>query len=271
MQEQKICEKNEKYCIEPKTLCDGTGREHTKCGNFCTSPVEKFPFFNKTTNGCNDKFHGYTHICGLRPGAKHQNNQCVRTSKIRQEYHCLNRMDVSEEDIAKISVSKIHTTSFNYFKLFTHQNDTHIFCDGGNMEKSCPKSPFNKKYVSCLKSSNKTELLSNWDICKDIAFITAQNYSRADIEGFKKIWLFKKPKENSSVSCPFKGYSFYCNETQACIGKEQVCDGRIQCFPGGEDEKVELCKSKGAFPKEANFICNETHRLVVVPNIFSDL
>ena len=262
LQGQKICENNEKYCIEPRTLCDGTGREHTKCGNFCISPVEKFPFFNKKTNRCNDEFHGYTHICGLRPGAKHQNNQCVRTSKIRQEYHCLNRMDISEKDIAKISVSKIDATSFNYFKLFTKENDTHIICKGGSIEKVCPETPLDKKTISCQKSNNQTELVSNWDICKDVAFITAKNYSKEDINDFKTKWLFRNP--NSSTHCPLKEFSFFCQKSRVCIGDEQVCDGRIQCLPDGEDENVELCKNRMAFPREATFLCNETHRLVIL-------
>ena len=172
-------------------------------------------------------------------------------------------MDVSEKEIAKIPISKTDISSFNYFKLFPDQNATHIICNEGSLEKTCPRSERQKKTTSCLNSrTSQTEVISDWDICKDIAFITARSYSTTSIDNFKQKWIIERVEVNSTKRCPKKEYSFFCNKIQKCIGDEQVCDGRIQCFPGGEDENVDLCKSRGAFQREANFKCNETHRLV---------
>ena len=121
--EQNVCLSNKELCIDLRTLCDGTGKQHTQCGKFCEGPREIFPYFNPVTMNCNDKKYAYTHSCEPRPGAKYQNNQCVQTSKIRTEYHCLNRMDINEKEIAKMELTKTHsTTSFNYFELFPLKN-----------------------------------------------------------------------------------------------------------------------------------------------------
>ena len=71
------------------------------------------------------------------------------------------------------------------------------------------------------------------------------------------------------------GY-YKCKGTGTCISNEYLCDGRVQCWsPGktgvteteiqnavtnGDDEDLELCKSRKAFPAEANFPCNEANR-----------
>ena len=72
------------------------------------------------------------------------------------------------------------------------------------------------------------------------------------------------------------GY-YNCKGTRKCISDELVCDGRVQCWSAeitgftdgvanyavtntGDDEDLELCKSREAFPKEANFPCNEANR-----------
>ena len=72
------------------------------------------------------------------------------------------------------------------------------------------------------------------------------------------------------------GY-YHCKESRKCLSDEYVCDGRVQCWSversegtdgtirygkitGGDDEDLELCKSRKAFPKEASFPCNEANR-----------
>ena len=77
------------------------------------------------------------------------------------------------------------------------------------------------------------------------------------------------------------GY-YHCKGTRTCISDELVCDGRVQCWSAeqtgvteteqgtkiqyavtnrrGDDEDLELCKSRKAFPEEASFPCNEANR-----------
>ena len=45
-----------------------------------------------------------------------------------------------------------------------------------------------------------------------------------------------------------------------CIPNEYLCDGRVQCGEGGEDEDFDLCKSRNAFAKRAKISCIEKYR-----------
>ena len=45
-----------------------------------------------------------------------------------------------------------------------------------------------------------------------------------------------------------------------CIHNNYLCDGRVQCGEGGEDEDFDLCKSRNAFPERAKRECIEAYR-----------
>ena len=53
---------------------------------------------------------------------------------------------------------------------------------------------------------------------------------------------------------------FACKESMQCIHNDYVCDGRVQCMKGGEDEAFHICKYRNTFVKEATIICNEKYR-----------
>ena len=81
--------------------------------------------------------------------------------------------------------------------------------------------------------------------------------------GFWKIefrWNFTDTtsKNANDIICE-AGY-YHCKESRKCISDEYLCDGRIQCWLVEDDEDLELCKSRKAFPKEASFPCNEANR-----------
>ena len=53
---------------------------------------------------------------------------------------------------------------------------------------------------------------------------------------------------------------FACKKSMQCIPNEFVCDGRVQCGEGSEDENFDLCKSRKAFAKRAKIECIEEYR-----------
>ena len=59
--------------------------------------------------------------------------------------------------------------------------------------------------------------------------------------------------------CKSKNY-FACKRSMKCISNDYLCDGRIQCGEGGEDEDFDLCKSRNAFAERANISCIEKYR-----------
>ena len=98
--------------------------------------------------------------------------------------------------------------------------------------------------------------------------------------GFWKIELWWNFTDTTSINtndiiCE-AGY-YHCKESRKCISNDYLCDGRKQCWSvevyqgtdgkaklavtnTGDDEDLELCKSRKAFPKEASFPCNEANR-----------
>ena len=50
-----------------------------------------------------------------------------------------------------------------------------------------------------------------------------------------------------------------CDNSTKCIYSVYVCDGHRQC-QDGQDENVDECKSRNAFPKQATVQCSEDNR-----------
>ena len=70
--------------------------------------------------------------------------------------------------------------------------------------------------------------------------------------------LGTSPNENCGEDLLGKSY-FRCGEDNLCINVRFVCDGHRQC-PNGEDENIDLCRTKNVFPNAATVKCNETGR-----------
>ena len=81
----------------------------------------------------------------------------------------------------------------------------------------------------------------------------------------KNIFSYFSLIENGSAQCK-EGYSNLCNKTYGsdliatwCLKDVFICDGKRQC-DGGEDEAIELCKSRDTFPKAATVQCLDPYR-----------
>ena len=163
---------NQKDCFMVGEICDGR-KETSSCGFNCAGQRKSFDLFNQTSNQCitaqlgtnnplyrnvqsfikalpaklsklinvdsllGEAFLEY-YSCKHRPGAKYQNNQCINARKSRQEYACLNRMDIDEAEIKNSAIFTDFTaTRINHYKYFSRKN-------------------LNGKIITCGKDSLKT-------------------------------------------------------------------------------------------------------------------
>ena len=153
-------------------ICDGR-KETSSCGFNCAGQRKNFKLFNPKSNQCitgqlgknnpiyenvqsfintlpaelsklidvdsvlGDAFLEY-YSCKHRPGAKYQNNQCINARKSRQEYACLNRMDIDE---AEIKNSPVFTNSaakrINHYRYFSKNLNGKIICGKNSLEMEC--------------------------------------------------------------------------------------------------------------------------------------
>ena len=138
-------------------ICDGRKETHS-CGFNCAGQRKYFDLFNHTSNQCItaqlgtnnplyrkvqsfittlpvkisklinvDSLFGQAFLeyysCKHRPGAKYQNNQCINARKSRQEYACLNRMDIDEAEIKHSAVFTDFTAKrINHYNYFSSKN-----------------------------------------------------------------------------------------------------------------------------------------------------
>ena len=267
-------------------ICDGT-QIGSQCGGAkCSSSREDFGFYNPSKNQCKDPSSGNpaTYSCKERHGAKYVNSQCVKPGKDRQEFICLNRIDIDEKEIGNTPVfADIPLKRINHFEYFNDQNKTHIICGEKGLEKQCATS----QGVFC-QNRNKTNerFITSDSVCTDIDFMESMKYGTNLIEESKKL-TSHSPSIDSS-ECENNG--FYCRISDQCLyfktsaqhlfdggfngdsgarssnissAKNQdasfACDGRWQCADGS-DETFDICKSNNAFPKEAKVHCNEAFR-----------
>ena len=151
-------------------VCDGR-KDTNSCGFNCAGQRKDFELFNRTSNQCSTaqlgddnpfvkginsflaKFKlsksidlksllGEAYLeyysCKHRPGAKYQNNQCINARKSRQEYACLNRMDIDEEEIKN---SPVFTDSaakrINHYKYFSNNLKNKITCGKNSLDMEC--------------------------------------------------------------------------------------------------------------------------------------
>ena len=151
-------------------VCDGR-KDTNSCGFNCAGQRKDFELFNPKSNECitaklgknnplyknvqsfidkyqlselidvdlliGEAFLEY-YSCKHRPGAKYQNNQCVNVRKSRQEYACLNRMDIDE---AEIKNSAVFTDSaakrINHYRYFSKNLNSKIICGKKSLEMEC--------------------------------------------------------------------------------------------------------------------------------------
>ena len=153
-------------------VCDGR-KDTSNCGFNCAGQRTDFKLFNPKSNQCvtaqlgknNPLFENVQsfintlpaelsklidvdsligqafleyYSCEHRPGAKYQNNQCINARKSRQEYACLNRMDIDE---AEIKNSAVFTDSaakrINHYRYFSKILDRKITCGKKSLEMEC--------------------------------------------------------------------------------------------------------------------------------------
>ena len=151
-------------------VCDGR-KDTSTCGFNCAGQRKDFELFNPESNKCitgklgknnplyqnvqsfidkagltekidvdlllGEAFLEY-YSCKHRPGAKYQNNQCVNARKSRQEYACLNRMDIDE---AEIKNSAVFTDSaakrINHYRYFSKNLNGKITCGKNSLDMEC--------------------------------------------------------------------------------------------------------------------------------------
>ena len=154
-------------------VCDGR-KDTNSCGFNCAGQRKAFKLFNPKSNKCItaqlgknnpfskkvqsflktlpdevskkidvDSLFGEAFLeyysCKHRPGAKYQNNQCINARKSRQEYACLNRMDIDEGEIKNSAVfTDSAAKRINHYRFFSKNlSGNKITCGKNSLEMEC--------------------------------------------------------------------------------------------------------------------------------------
>ena len=239
----------------------------------CGGPIASFYFFDSSKNQCKHPDDPYSKYfsCGERPGAKYQNNQCTQSTKSRQEFICLNRMDIDEKEIRKTPVFNTFTEKrINHFEYFTKHNKTHIICGDKSLEKTCHRgsNQFQQTGVLCQnEKKTKERFITTRGLCTDFEFMKAKGYPS------KEFWLqgYTVHQQLGRGTSSYCNKGFHCQESKKCLfvinpystGLNPdipfACDGKKQCS-SGDDENFEMCKANNAFSKYASIECLEPNR-----------
>ena len=186
----KFQDSDKKYCCVPsKSTCEEI-RENKWCKD-----GQLLPNYQPCNGSCLDRWQ---EKCPQINGASFTTEQCYIKGYLgADKYQCLNRKNIAEEVIANKAVVEVTSKiskRFNLLEYLESYNETFIKCKSQNnqtLEKVCGLEEFwrskRNDAISCKRNhSNVVVQLSKGNICRDVQFLQAMNYTQGNISYVKK-------------------------------------------------------------------------------------